>query len=177
MGKWLRKAGRATKKLIQKVAAQEELQQVAQQVVSSTNSSLQDLQTKGQECATYSRECIDICESTAEKREQMIAFASEIQSTLTNLDASALETIQQLTDGSKVRQAMELAKGLDQAALQCVDKSIQMMDTMEDGMELLPEMVQSALEKIANDDDDDDDEDDVGNKMKGNKKSNKSITI
>ena len=163
MGKWLRKAGRATKKLIQKVAAQEELQQVAQQVVSSTNSSLQDLQTKGQECATYSRECIDICESTAEKREQMIAFASEIQSTLTNLsqDASALETIQQLTDGSKVRQAMELAKGLDQAALQCVDKSIQMMDTMEDGMELLPEMVQSALEKIANDDDDDDDEDDV----------------
>jgi hypothetical protein len=45
----------------------------------------------------------------------MIAFASEIQTTLTNLkggsDASILETIKELTDGSKVREAMEIAKG------------------------------------------------------------------
>ena len=76
---------------------------------------IEGLQAKGLECADASRETIEICDATESKREKMIAFASEIQTTLTNLnggsDASILETIKELTDGSKVREAMEIAKG------------------------------------------------------------------
>ena len=47
----------------------------------------------------------------------MVDFGSEIQSTLqgfgNSMDASALETIRDLTDGAKLKQAMEIAKDMD----------------------------------------------------------------
>lgn len=157
------------KKLAKKVVGDDLIEQVQEQVSEKISSvdwgdTVEGLKEKGLKCAAASRETIEICDATESKREQMIRFASEIQSTLTNLkgsnDASILETIKELTDGSKIRDAMELAKGLDEAALKCVDKSVEMMDLMEDGMESLPEMVQTALESMAGESDDDDDDDD-----------------
>jgi len=113
------------------------------------------LSVKGKEVAALSRETIQICDRAANKREQMTAFSSEIQATLSGFgkghDSSILETIKELTAGDKVAAATELASGLDEAALACVEKSTQMMDLMEEGMESLPTPVKNALEGYAAD--------------------------
>ena len=163
MGRWLKEFRKKARKFADQFADQvvDKVQEQLEEHVSSVDwtQAVETLATQGTACATASRETVAICDATEEKREQMIAFAAEIQSTLSNFhDANALETIRDLTAGDKVRQAMELAKGLDEAALACVDKSTQMMESMEAGMDSLPEVVQLALEKAAGEDSDEDDE-------------------
>ena len=76
---------------------------------------------------TISRETVEICDDAFDKRQEMIAFASEISETLENFsDAGTLATIKELTAGEKVEAAMELAKGLNDVASDCVEKSVQM---------------------------------------------------
>lgn len=109
---------------------------------------------------TAAKETMDICSSTQTKREQMIHFADEILSTLKSFsgqDASILDTIKELTDGKKVLAAKELASGLDVAAQECVKKSIEMIDAMDQGVDSLPQILQDMIEK----DDGQDDEDDL----------------
>ena len=171
MGKWLRKVARKGKQLVEQAMDEGKLPDGGT-LLDSVQDSLQGadlgealtaVQETAQRCATASRETMEICDATSSKRDQMIEFASSIQSTLTNLgqDPSVLETVKELTNGSKVREAMELAKGLDVAAVQCVEKSTEMMDLMEAGMDKLPESVQTMLEKMAGDDDEDDDEEEA----------------
>ena len=176
MGKWLKKVGRKVQKLANKVG-DKVMDEVGDQVTSLVGQvdwgdTLQTVQAKGQECVHASSETIAICDATQEKREQMIAFASEIQSTLSNFssgknDASVLETIRDLTDGEKVRHAMELAKGLDEAALACVEKSTIMIEAMEQGVDSLPDVVQKALEAATGDAGGDDDDDEEEELLKG----------
>jgi hypothetical protein len=121
------------------------------------------LQETALQCHDTARETVEICSATEDKRQAMIDFASEIQSTLSGLkdaDASVLETIKQLTDGQRIESAIALAQGLDETAVQCVEKSIKMIDAMEDGMDSLPDIVQKAIEHAAGSDDDEGDEDD-----------------
>lgn len=163
MGKWLRKAGKSLKKIAHKYgdAIVEQAQEQISEKIGDVDwgDAISSITEKGQQCAIASRETIAVCESTATKREQMIAFGSEIQATLSNMgDASVLETIKKLTAGEKIQEAVELAQGLDTAAMTCVDKSKEMLDLMEDGMESLPPLVKSALEKMTDDDDEEEDE-------------------
>lgn len=91
----------------------------------------------------------------------MIDFADEILSTLKSLpgnDASILDTIRELTDGEKVLAAKEVASGLDVAAQDCVKKSIEMIDAMDEGVDSLPQMLQDMIEKEHDEDADKDDD-------------------
>lgn len=75
------------------------------------------IQARGADCHKVAAETMELCESTQQKSQQMVDFGSEIQSTLqgfgNSMDASALETIRDLTDGAKLKQAMEIAKDMD----------------------------------------------------------------
>jgi gas vesicle protein len=93
----------------------------------------------------------------------MISFADEIMSTLqklpeqgNNASVVVLDTIKDLTDGEKVLAAKELASGLDVAAKVCVEKSIEMIDAMDQGVDSLPQMLQDMIEKEDEEGDDDD---------------------
>ena len=114
---------------------------------------VKSIQEKGSQCQVVARETIDLCETTKTKGDQMIAFGSDIQKTLQGfgktVDASALETIKDLTDGNKLKSAMELAKGLDQIAVQCIDKSVQMIDLMEGAMDDLPDALEKMIDQAA----------------------------
>jgi len=170
MGKWLRKAGRGVKRLANKYGDKIK-EQVQEQITNGVGNvdwgdTMNAISEKGTACARASQETISICDETASQRQEMIDFASEIRSTFTSLkeDPNALEIIKELTEGSRVRKAMDLAKGLNSAAEVCVEKSIEMVDTMESSMESLPSVVKVTLEAIADDDeegneDDDEDED------------------
>jgi hypothetical protein len=157
-GKWLKKIGKAGKKVGKFV----------DKVTDDLGDKLEDLVDDGpvrslvrncQEVATISRETVAICDDTADRRDQMIAFGSEISETLRNFkDAGTLTTIKELTAGAKVAAAMDLAKGLQEIATACVDKSVRMTTLMETAMDAVPDFVKDALQKFADDDDDDDDD-------------------
>ena len=172
MPRWLRKVGKLADQLVDELVPEDvQAQVLAAAQLDDLGGTISTLTTKGRECATLSRETMQICDDTAEQRRRVVAFGSEIVETLqqgfTSGDAgsddaaprdaaSVLETIQQLTAGDRVKAAAELAAGLDQAARQCVDKSVQMTDLMEEGMDSLPPYLQSALEGSGGGDDEDD---------------------
>jgi len=172
MPRWLRKVGKFADQLVDELVPEEvQAQVLAAAQLDHLGATVSTLTTKGRQCAVLSRETMQICDDTAEQRRRVVDFGSEIVETLqqgfssgSDNDAaprdaaSVLATIQQLTAGDRVQAAAELAAGLDQAARQCVDKSVQMMDLMEEGMDSLPPYLQSALEGNGGGDDDEDDD-------------------
>jgi chromosome segregation ATPase len=166
MPRWLKKVGKFADKITDSV-----VERVTEKISSELGSiddlgpTVSKLKETASQCNDTARETVEICSATEDKHQAMIDFASEIQSTLSGLkdaDASVLETIKQLTDGQRIESAIALAQGLDETAIQCVEKSIKMIDTMEDGMDSLPEVVQKAIEHAAGSDDDDGDDGDDG---------------
>jgi hypothetical protein len=146
----------------------------------------------GKESRSLSQETSQICKDTSSQREMMISFASEIQSTLENgfsgekrsseggqNPADILNTIKDLTDGDKVKAAMEIATGLRDIAEKCCDKSLQLTTLIDRGLEALPDFIQNAITKgdgddevpgsrgLDDEDDDDDDDIDVAQLIKG----------
>ncbi|CAJ1956899.1 unnamed protein product [Cylindrotheca closterium] len=111
------------------------------------------IQERGSKCSQLATETVELCQTTQSKSEQMIAFGKDIQSSLEGfsgkVDSSALETIKDLTDGAKLQQAKSLAQGLDTIALDCINKSVQMIDLMEDSMGALPDSVEGMIEDYA----------------------------
>jgi hypothetical protein len=69
------------------------------------------------------------------------------------MDVETLETIKDLMDGDRLRESMKLAKDMDDIALSCVDKSVRMMEIMEDAMDAVPDPVQRMITKAAGRDD------------------------
>lgn len=163
MGRWLKKLGRLADRAGDKI--REEITDRLDDV-GDWGDSLTGFLGKGQECAVFARETMEICDATSTKRQQMMDFGAEIQTTLQKFavgenqtaDASLLETIKALTAGDKVKAAMEIAQGLDVAALQCVEKSKQMITVMEEGMDSLPPRIQTLIENHADNSNDEEDE-------------------
>lgn len=162
MGRWLKNSAKLVDSVIDKLP-----DQVGDRLEAlDFGEAVGQLKDIAQRTETAARETMEICSSTHAKREQMIAFADDILSTLKKLpdgDATVLDTIKDLTDGDRVLAAKELATGLDVAAKSCVDKSMEMMNAMDEGVDRLPKMLQDMIEK---DDDGDGDLDDV-NLIKG----------
>jgi hypothetical protein len=168
-GRWLKKVAKRVKNRVEDVKelvqGEGSLAEKLTEAVSGVDlgPSVRAMQKRGQECNQVARETMELCETTKTKSDQMVAFGSEIQSTLqsfgsSSMDASALETIRDLTDGEKLAQAMELAKDMDVIALGCADKSVQMIDIMEDAMDDLPDALEKLIDQAADQQDDEDDE-------------------
>lgn len=160
MGRWLKQAGKEVKKLANSsgIINVDQLQQQFQQQMGGdwvSSGTIDSIKIKGQRCVQLSRETMEICQQTATKRQQMIDFASEIQTTMSAMtttsggaDASILATICTLTDGSQVKQAMDLAHDVQVVATSCVEKSVEMLDLMEGSVDSLPDPVQTALKSF-----------------------------
>ena len=158
MGRWLKKAARLVDKVADKVVdkvADTLPGKMGDQLAAAISNAdygealgtVKDIASRTEKAA---KETMEICASTQTKREQMINFADEILSTLKKLpgqDASILDTIKELTAGDKVLAAKELASGLDVAAQDCVKKSLEMIDAMDEGVDTLPQMLQDLIDK------------------------------
>jgi hypothetical protein len=172
-GRWLKKMANAVKDKAEdlKDKVMDQKDDIIGNVTNSITSELggidlgpafKTIQEKGTECQQVARETMELCETTKEKGDAMVAFGSEIQSTLqtfsSGVDASALETIKDLTDGDKLKAAMEIAQSMDEIALKCIDKSVKMIDIMEDAIDDLPDplekMIEQAAEKQGKEEDD-----------------------
>mmetsp|Transcript_37946 Transcript_37946/g.68330 ORF Transcript_37946/g.68330 Transcript_37946/m.68330 type:complete len:585 (+) Transcript_37946:2-1756(+) len=101
---------------------------------------------------TTSRETSDLCHTTMDKTSEIIAFGLELKETLDGLsedgtlEASKFEIIKDLVDGDRIRAATALAGELGDLALQCVDKSQEMMEAIELGIDTLPDFIEDHIE-------------------------------
>ena len=115
----------------------------------------------GGQCARTAKETSELCETTISKARQMVDFGMEIKSTLDDLsggggsghsarsviDASRFETIQELISGDKMKAAWNLATEMDDLALNCVNQSIKMIDSIEQGIETLPDIFENRIDQ------------------------------
>mmetsp|Transcript_3453 Transcript_3453/g.5760 ORF Transcript_3453/g.5760 Transcript_3453/m.5760 type:complete len:574 (+) Transcript_3453:122-1843(+) len=113
------------------------------------------LKDAGCSANSLAKETTELCRSTQTKSQLMMGFCGELKDTLTGFEkeggggisADAFETIQELMSGEKVQSAMALAKDMNDDAMKCVDKSVEMVTVMEDTMDDLPEPLQKAIDK------------------------------
>ena len=100
----------------------------------------------------------------------MVSFGQELQTTLDDvvrssssskkkknkgrggggIDASKFAIIQDLVDGDRIKSATKLAQELSDLSLKCVDKSQEMMGSMERGIDALPDVIEPFVENKMN---------------------------
>lgn len=114
----------------------------------------------GDECYSTARETSGLCRVTISKAHEMVAFGQELQATLNAVtptknsssksrgidDSKFAAVIGDLVDGEKIRSAATLAKELSGLSLECVDKSVRMISSMERGIDALPDAVEPFVE-------------------------------
>jgi len=99
-----------------------------------------------------SRETSTLCHTTISKANEVVAFGMELKDTLDGLSADGtlqadkFDIIKDLVDGDRIREATALAGELGDLALQCVDKSQDMMEAIELGMDSLPDFIEDRID-------------------------------
>jgi len=105
------------------------------------------------------KESIEYCVNTLAKSNDMLSFAMEIKDTLDGfkdgMDASDLKTVKELIEGDKMKAAMGLAGEMDDIALTCIEKSLQMTTKMQEGYDGLPGFVKEGVDQVAGEEEDD----------------------
>ncbi|KAL3941639.1 MAG: hypothetical protein SGARI_000532 [Bacillariaceae sp.] len=114
---------------------------------------IKGMKRAGGECAQEARATSELCETTVSKAQQMVDFGMNLQQTLeevsdgdNKLSAETFATIKDLIDGDQMKASWKLATELDDLALQCVDHSVRMMDSMEKGIDTLPDILEDRLD-------------------------------
>lgn len=155
-GRWIKKVAKFADSIVDRVkeSASEKIDNIEEKV-----NRWSDI---GKQCRQISHETVQICQETQIQRQAMIDFASDIKSTLEagfgNDDdiveddrglgengAAILSTIKDLTDGHKVREAMNIATGLNDITTKFIEKSNDLSDLMDQGIEELPRFMKTAI--------------------------------
>lgn len=115
---------------------------------------IKGIRRAGSDCYTSAKDTTELCTTTIERAQKMVNFGNDIKATLTSfqrsggggITADTFATIQDLVDGDQVKEATALAADLDILALKCVDKSVDMIDAMERGVDALPDVIEARVE-------------------------------
>jgi phage-related protein len=120
---------------------------------------LEGLRSAGSDCHRLAAETVELSVSTKTKCQNVIDFAQDVKATLTGigpkLAPSTYTTIMEYHD--KMTETMTLAREMDDMAQECVNKSSEMTQAMQRGVDSLPKATKSEME----DDKDSEDENDV----------------
>jgi len=150
MGYWKRMGRRFNEKIDKIVDTVEDTIDDASDFAESINN-IKSTGRKVLRCADATHE---MCETTQAKGDQMVEFGRGIQESLnsfdkSNMTASAIETIRDLTDGDKLKEAMEIAKGMDDIAIGCATKSVEMIDILDEAVAALPDRFEAYVGRQA----------------------------
>jgi len=122
---------------------------------------VEDTKNRVREVDGLARETFDFCTDTVAKSTEMISFAMDIKDTLDGfrdgMDASDLKTVKELIEGDKMKAAMGIAGEIDDIALTCINKSIEMTTKMQEGYDVLPSVVREGVDRFAGEDEDPED--------------------
>jgi len=105
----------------------------------------------GNECCTAARETSKICTTTVSKAVKLVAFSLEMKHVLDGfrdgIDANDLDALGKILGGDKMNPAVSLAREMDDLALACTEQSVKMIDTMDKGIKILPDVLEDNLDK------------------------------
>lgn len=94
------------------------------------------------------------CVNTVAKSNEMLLFSMDIKATIEGfadgMDASDLKKLNELVTGDKMKAAMSLAGEMDDMALDCVGKAIEMTTKMQNAFGSLPSIVRDKIEDVGN---------------------------
>jgi chemotaxis regulatin CheY-phosphate phosphatase CheZ len=114
---------------------------------------IKGMKQAGGECAKEARKTSRLCTTTVSKAQQMVEFGKSLQQTLeevsdgdNKISAETFATIKDLIDGDQMKASWKLATELDDLALKCVEHSVRMIDSMEKGIDTLPDILEDRLD-------------------------------
>ena len=114
---------------------------------------IKGMKRAGKHCGETARSTTELCTTTVSKAKQMVDFGMELKTTLLEqgedgkgLSADKFATIQELCSGEKIKSALAIATELDDLAIECVNQSTEMIDSIEKGIETLPDIIEDRLD-------------------------------
>lgn len=112
---------------------------------------IKGMKQAGAECHSAARETSTICTTTTSKAGQLVAFGLEMKSALDGfndgIDAQDFAAIGNVLASDKMRGALSLASEMDDLAIKCAKQSVKMIDTIDTGIETLPDILEKNLDK------------------------------
>mmetsp|Transcript_10475 Transcript_10475/g.22747 ORF Transcript_10475/g.22747 Transcript_10475/m.22747 type:complete len:336 (+) Transcript_10475:140-1147(+) len=112
---------------------------------------IKGMKQAGAECHSAARETSTICTTTTSKAGQLVAFGLEMKSALDGfsdgIDTHDFAAIGNVLASDKMRGALSLASEMDDLAIECTKQSVKMIDTIDTGIETLPDILEKNLDK------------------------------
>lgn len=103
---------------------------------------LHELFNAGTQATKLAEELMQLSSNTQTRSLNVLGFAGEIKESFSGLnsklDPSTFKKIMEVLNGNKMKETMKLASEMDDLALECVNKSISMKETVTRGTASLP---------------------------------------
>ena len=113
---------------------------------------IRGIKNAGSNCHAAAKETSQICTQTTSKASTLVGLGLEMKAALDGLadgkiDAKDMTAISTLVGSDKVGLALSLATEMDDLALACARQSVAMIDTIDAGIETLPDLFEKNLNK------------------------------
>ena len=113
---------------------------------------IRGIKNAGSNCHAAARDTSAICAQTISKASKLVGLGLEMKAALDGLadgkiDAQDMTAIATLVGSDKVGTALSLATEMDDLALSCARQSVTMIDTIDAGIETLPDLFEKNLNK------------------------------
>lgn len=109
------------------------------------------MKAAGGTCHKAACETSTICDTTISKARQLIDFGVEMKTALEvfndGIDASDIVAVARVVNSDRMSAALGLASEMDDLALACVNQSIKMIDSIDAGIETLPDILEKEIDK------------------------------
>eukprot|EP00521_Asterionellopsis_glacialis_P013212 CAMPEP_0195300726 /NCGR_PEP_ID=MMETSP0707-20130614/28016_1 /TAXON_ID=33640 /ORGANISM="Asterionellopsis glacialis, Strain CCMP134" /LENGTH=308 /DNA_ID=CAMNT_0040363499 /DNA_START=65 /DNA_END=988 /DNA_ORIENTATION=- len=109
------------------------------------------IKNAGRECHTAAKETSTMCTTTTTKSIQLLSFGVEMKSALDGLnngiDVQHIASLRNVLNRDKMSNALDLASEMDDLALSCAQQSAKMIDTIDSGIQTLPNILGKNLDR------------------------------
>lgn len=110
------------------------------------------IKSAGSNCHAAARETSEICAQTTSKASKLVGLGLEMKAAVDGLSdgkigAQDVAAVATLVGSDKVGMALSLATEMDDLALSCARKSVNMIDAIDAGIETLPDLFEKNLNK------------------------------
>jgi len=96
---------------------------------------------------------VELCNSTLATGKRLVSCGNEIEQSLvgaaSDISAESFAVIADLIDGDKTKEARDLAVTMKDKSTECISLSMQMVKSLEKSVDALPDIIESYIEKKA----------------------------
>ena len=109
------------------------------------------MKAAGSECRSAAVETSTMCTTTTTKAKELVAYGLEMKAALEvfsdGIDMEDFTTLHGILDQDKMNNALTLANEMDELALSCANHSVRMIESIDAGIETLPDILEKNVDK------------------------------